>query len=145
MDPFSAAASGISVASISIQIVESIHKLLRFCNSIKDAPDVIRSISADLEVLDEILNSLMMYHQDIQRRNDTSRLTIPKALISCLNQLHDLEQMISGLERGLGRRKTWTSVKAVLRNDAIKKFQSNLESGKASLILANQLFQNLIL
>jgi hypothetical protein len=131
MDPFSTVASRISIASIGIQIAESIHKLLRFCKSIKDALGVIQFISEDLEVLDEILSSLMTYHQGIQRRNGASPSTpIPKALSSCPNRLRDLEQVISSFERGMSQRRTWASMKAALRDDTIKKFQSNLESAK---------------
>ena len=146
MDLFSAAASGISIASVGIQIAGSIHQLLRFCKSIRDAPDAIRLISEDLEVLDEILNSLMTYHQGIQRQNGISPSTsIPKALLSCLNRLRDLNHMISRLEKGFSQHMTWTSVKTALSDDTIRKFQSSVESAKASLVLANQLFQNQLL
>jgi hypothetical protein len=149
MDPLSAAASAISVASIGIQITESIHSLIRFCKSMKDAPDVIESISEDLAVLDEILTSLLTYHQCIQlQRPDSSTESpqpVPKALTICLKRLRGLEQMVSGLEKGMSSRKAWTSLKAALKDDTIKNFQTSLESAKASLVLANQLFHNQLL
>jgi hypothetical protein len=139
IDALGAIASG-------IQIADSIQRLIRFCKSIKDAPESIRNISEDLEGLDEILNSFMKYHEGIQIQGcSTPSRPVQKALSSCCSRLHDLELTISELEKGLQGRKTWTSVKVALREETIRKFQVNLESAKVSLVLANQLFQNQLL
>ena len=137
MDPFSTAASAVSVASIGIQIAESIHGLIKFCKSIRDAPEAIQTISEDLVLLDEILNSLMTYYQTDQRRDHSATAQPAQtALNVCLVRLRRLERMTSKLENRLAQSRAWGSLKTALKENSIQKFQSSLEKTKTSLILA---------
>jgi hypothetical protein len=137
MDAFSTAAGAVSVASIGIQIAESIHGLSKFYKSIRDAPEAIQTISEDLTLLGEILNSLMIYYQTSQRRNDSvTAPPAPTALTVCLIRLRRLERITSKLENSLTQSRAWGSLKTVLKEDSIKKFQGSLEKTKTSLILA---------
>jgi hypothetical protein len=139
MDPFSVAASGISIVSLGIQIADSIQNCLRFWKSVKGAPSDIGRIVEDLEALDEILNSVMAYHQGLQRsENSPQPIPLPRALQSCANRLMDVVRTISDLEQGFQTRKLWTSLRTVFREEAINKVRRDLESAKSSLILSNQ-------
>jgi hypothetical protein len=140
MDPLSAVASGISIVSLGIQIADSIQKCLRFWKSVRGAPSDIGRIVEDLEALDEILNSVMAYHQDFQSSEDSPQIIpLPRALQSCANRLMDVVRTISDLEQGLQIRKLWTSLRTAFREEAINKVRRDLESAKSSLILSNQL------
>jgi hypothetical protein len=75
MDSLGAVAGGIGVASFGIQIAESIQNCLRFWRSVRNAPADIGRIVEDLEVLDEILNSVMTYHQGLQRSGNSLQPT----------------------------------------------------------------------
>lgn len=139
MDPLSVAASGISIVSLGIQIADSIQKCLRFWKSVKGAPSDIGRIVEDLEALDEILNSVMAYHQGLQRsENSPQPIPLPRALQSCANRLMDVVRTISDLEQGLQTRRLWTSLRTAFREEAINKVRRDLESAKSSLILSNQ-------
>jgi hypothetical protein len=139
MDPFSVAASGISIVSLGIQIADSIQNCLRFWKSVKGAPSDIGRIVEDLEALDEILNSVMAYHQGLQRsENSPQPIPLPRALQSCANRLMDVVRTISDLEQGFQTRKLWTSLRTAFREEAINKVRRDLESAKSSLILSNQ-------
>jgi hypothetical protein len=139
MDPFSVAASGISIVSLGIQIADSIQNCLRFWKSVKGAPSDIGRIVEDLEALDEILNSVMAYHQGLQRSENSPQPTpLPRALQSCANRLMDVVRTISDLEQGFQTRKLWTSLRTAFREEAINKVRCDLESAKSSLILSNQ-------
>lgn len=138
MDPLSAVVGGIGVASFGIQIAESIQNCLRFWRSVRDAPSDIGRIVEDLEVLDEILNSVMTYHQGLQRSgNSLQPIPIPRALRSCFSRLKDVNRTINDLEMRFQTRKIWTSLRAAVREEAISKVRRDLETAKSSLLLSN--------
>jgi hypothetical protein len=68
-DPFSAAASGITVITLAAQLAVSVAKLYDFWKSVQDAPKAVRSLTADLElfksILDEIQRVLLLRHPEI--------------------------------------------------------------------------------
>lgn len=58
MEAISAAASGIAVASIAIQLADSMKKLVDFWESVQDAPNNIRSVLDDLRLLSRVLKDI---------------------------------------------------------------------------------------
>lgn len=52
------AASGIAVASITIQLADSIKKLIEFWDSVQNAPNNIRTVLQDLELLTSVLEDI---------------------------------------------------------------------------------------
>lgn len=57
MEALGAGASVIAVASIALQLVESVRHLYEFWESIGDAPQSIRDITEDLKILSTIIAS----------------------------------------------------------------------------------------
>lgn len=55
MEGLSAAASGIAVVSIAVQLANSIKSLCEFWGSVQDAPDDIRAIVKELGLLSAVL------------------------------------------------------------------------------------------
>ena len=66
MEGLSAAASGIAVVTVAVQLAESFKKLCDFCKSIKEAPEDIRAISVDLEILSNVLTQIAHETQHIE-------------------------------------------------------------------------------
>ena len=66
MESLSAAASGIAVVSVAMQLAEGLKKTCDFWKSIKEAPETIRAISEDLELLSSVLTQIAHEAQHIQ-------------------------------------------------------------------------------
>ena len=70
MDPFGAAASGIAVVSLAIQLVDSVRQLQRFLRSVSEAPKELKRLINLLEQLELILDNIGSFieNQRIQQR-----------------------------------------------------------------------------
>ena len=66
MEGLSATASGLAVVSVAVQLAESFKKLSDFWKSIKEAPDDIREISVELEVLSSVLIQIAFDTQHVE-------------------------------------------------------------------------------
>ena len=137
MDGLSAAASGIAVVSIAIQLAESVKKLCDFWDSIKEAPDDVRAISTDLEILSKVLAQIA--HESQNQEPDA---TLVAALQGCSVKVRTLDEIVSDIEPGFSskrfRVRKWTALRAVLKHGQVVKFQGALESLKVTLLLAQQ-------
>ena len=137
MEGLSAAASGIAVVSVAIQLAESFKKLSDFWKSIKEAPEDIRAISTDLDLVSSVLAEIA---------RDTQHVAPDDTLIAVLNACWDKVKLLTGIvnqiEPGFAsaslRVRKWTSFKAVLRRGELIKFQEGLERLKSTLLLVQQ-------
>ena len=140
MDGLSAAASGIAVVSVAVQLAESFKKLCDFWTSVKEAPEDIRAMSADLEILSNVL---------IQMARDTQHVEPDASLIAALNgccvNVKILNTILNGVEPGFSstkcRVRQWSAFKAVLKRGELLKFQVALDRTKATLLLVQQQHQ----
>ena len=137
MEGLSAAASGIAVASIAIQLAESFEKLCDFWKSVQNAPENIRAISIDLELLSSVLTQLAHETQHIE-----PDATLVAVLKGCDIRLKTLTTILHHMEPNFASRKTrvrkWTALKAVMKQGELMKFQEALDSLKGTLLLALQ-------
>ena len=137
MEGLSAAASGIAVVSVAIQLAESFKKLSDFWKSIKEAPEDIRAISTDLDLVSSVLAEIA---------NETQHVQPDDTLIAVLNACWDKVKLLTGIvnqiEPGFAstslRLRKWTAFKAVLRRGELIKFQEALERLKSTLLLVQQ-------
>lgn len=137
MDGLSSAASAIAVVSLAGQLATGLVNIHSFWASIVDAPSDIRAISQDLKLFQNIL-------QQIQENDQRYGVDVSTAevLNHCFNQVQDLAEITGKLEQGFQARsspkRTWSSLKAVLKQGKIKKFQDQLNAAKSTLCLAQQ-------
>ncbi|MCJ1266540.1 hypothetical protein MMC22_006425 [Lobaria immixta] len=135
MDGLSAAASLVAVGSVAVQLADGIKKLRDFWCSIKDAPDEVRAIAADLVVFSRILADISLEAQDQSPSTDA-------ALLRCIDGTKSLAAIVEDLEPGFesksARTRKWSALKTVFKGEKIKRYQSSLEGMKTSLILAQQ-------
>ena len=95
MEALSVGASGIAVASIAIQLAESVRKLCHFWISIKEAPEDIQAISIDLELLSAVLTQIAHESQHVEP--DTTCIA---ALTGCRLQVETLTTVLNKIEPG---------------------------------------------
>ena len=137
MEVLSAAASGMTVVTVAVQLAESFKKLCDFWNSMKDAPEDIRAISVDLEILSNVL--IRIAHEAQHVGPDT---TLIAALNGCSVKVKTLNKILNEIEPGFSSTKSrvrqWTAFKAVVKRGELSKFQMALDRVKATLLLVQQ-------
>ena len=137
MDGLSAAASGIAVVGIAIQLADSVKKLCDFWDSVKEAPDDIRMILTDLRLLSNVLAEIAYEEQHAE-----PDITLPLALNRCWSYVNILTALLDKMEPGFASRsccvRKWTAVKAVMKSRDLAKFQEALERMKCTLLLVQQ-------
>ena len=138
MDGLSAAASGIAVASISLQLVENVKKICDFWDSVKDAPEDVRAISSDMKLLSTVLSRVAQEAQHIAPDE-----VLGSALDGCWDKVRLLTRIINEIEPGFDSRllrvRRWSALKAVLRQEKLRRYQDALERLKSTLSLIQQL------
>lgn len=137
MDGLSAAASAVAVVSLAFQMADTAKQLCDFWSSIKDAPEEIRTVVADLELLTRVLAEMASEAQHIG-----PDITLAAVLQSCTGKLKSLTALTNSLELGFSssssRIRKWTAFKFVLKSEKLTKFQEVLDSLKSTLVLAQQ-------
>ena len=135
MDGLSGAAGVIAIGSVVVQLADGIKKLRDFWCSVKDAPDDIRAIAGDLEVLSCILAEIGLETKDQSPSTEA-------ALLRCINGTKPLAAIVEDLEPGFesksARTRKWSALKTAFKGEKIKRYQSSLKGVKTSLILAQQ-------
>lgn len=133
MDGLSAAASGIAVVSLAIQLAESVKKLHDFWESVKDAPKHFCAIQTDLRLLFTIL-------EKIDREEDLSDPYIRDVLKNCEGQVASLVTTVSDIVPGFKaesrRTRAWASLKAAFKKEKVAEFKSCLQETMSTLRLA---------
>lgn len=134
MDGLSSAASAIAVVSLA---ADTAKKLCDFWSSIKDAPEDIRNIITDLELLTSVLAEMA---SEAQRTSPDA--TLAAVLQSCTGKLKSLTALTNNLEPSFSSRSSrirkWSAFKFVLKSEKLTRFQEVLESLKGTLVLAQQ-------
>ena len=135
---FGVVASGISVASLAIQILENINRVINFCKSIKDAPTDICRILLELQLLSNIVSGIQLVFEK-RSLPETSGAMIKNTLDLVRHDISKLSDLSSDLERKLNSEKritrTWARVQTVLSEKKIAILRDHLEGAKGTLQL----------
>ena len=136
MEGLGLAANMIAVASIAIQLADSVQKLCEFWRSIREAPEEVHSTIADLDLLHDVLANMAL---EKQLQPDT---TVSAVLETCVSKVKRLTATVSDFEPGFASQepfvRKWTAFKAVIKAEKLKKFRATIEELKITLILAHQ-------
>lgn len=137
MEGLSAAASGLAVASIAIQLADSVKKLHDFWDSIKDAPETVRVITNDLKLLSSVLADIAS-----EAQHGELDVVLEGVLSACTTSVDALNTIVNDLEPGFASSniflRKWTAFRSVLKKERIKNFQAALERLKNTLALGQQ-------
>lgn len=137
MEGLSAAASAIAVVSLGIQLAENVKRLYDFWNSIKEAPEDVRAISADLKLLSSIFTRIAY-----EAQHEEPDATLEDALQAGSVKVKELTTILNQIEPGFASTRLhlrkWTAFKAVLKRGQLTKFEKALEGLKSTLSLVRQ-------
>ena len=135
-------ASGVSIASIAIQIVGSIEKLSDVWSSIRDAPENIKAL---LKELAQLANLLAVVDESNACYEPTTPIqsALTQAKKDCQEVADSIKEVVKELAAGLAAsrgRRQWTAVKARLKEKRLVRYQKRLESAKLTLVIALQCY-----
>ncbi|KAH8672816.1 hypothetical protein BGZ60DRAFT_527110 [Tricladium varicosporioides] len=142
MDGLSAAASGIAVVSLAIQLVDSVGRIRRFLRSISDAPKELERLIDLLEQLEMILQQILMMveKQNAGPGNTDLFKNVFRAVKSCEIKLSKFESLIEASKQiSFSRKrmmKTVGSFQLACKKKDIQEFESQLNEAMTLLNLA---------
>ena len=140
MDGLSSAASGVAVVSVAVQMAESVKKLYDFWRSIEEAPEDVRMISMDLELLSSVLTRIANEAQHAE-----PEAMLASALNGCWAKVKLLHTLLNEIEPGFAssslRTRKWTAFKIVLKQRQLTKFQEALERMESTIVLVQQILE----
>jgi len=131
---FGAVASGIGVAGVAAQAIDSIRKLQTFCNDVRDAPEEIKYMSNELEIL---LSTIAGIEAQIQRNATMCQNLNPTPALRFVNQsVMSLNAVIQKLNTEITRKRTLGSLKTAWKKKVLEAHIMKIERSKTSLGLA---------
>jgi hypothetical protein len=123
-------ASGISVAQLASQVINSVLKLKVYWDQIREAPDEIQGLLSELELLTPII----LYIQNDQVVPDIvfDNTSLAQTLKSCKDRVEEPEALVRELGEKLEVKSKWkktiVSAKVVLRKHQIEKLERKMKS-----------------
>jgi hypothetical protein len=116
-EAFGVVSSGVSVASLAIQILENFSGVVNFCESIREAPTDIQRILLELQLLSNIVSGIQLVFEKCSLP-EISEATIKKSLDLVRHDISKLSELSLDLEQKLNSEKsitcTWARVQTVL-------------------------------
>ncbi|TVY26033.1 hypothetical protein LHYA1_G005479 [Lachnellula hyalina] len=119
------AASAISIASIAIQVGDSIIKLKDFWNHVKEAPEEIKWLIEEIETLGFVLSGV----ESSKTHSDPPHLEpafANRCLESCRKGASILEAVVKEADEEIRKRRKVGGVKAVLKKGTIERLKERL-------------------
>jgi hypothetical protein len=130
------AASGIGIASLAIQVGDSILKLKSFWEAVKEAPEDIKHLIDEIEILSLVLSEIGKESDEGEEPPIASALA-SKCQELCRGGLGALQDVVHELGSEMKKRKRVGSVKAVLKKETVDKLKDRLRSAQLLLMLSN--------
>ena len=139
MEPLSGAASIITVASLAIQLCDSMKKVYGFWQSIKDGPDEIAHITAEISIFMKWLTIIAnRYQRQFDGVHKESEAAAIDALELCQQVVERMRKITNNTENDLAGKKhqrPWTLIKAAFRKERIERMLQDTERMKSLMIL----------
>ena len=138
IEVFGVVGGGFSVASLAIQILENINRVINFYGSIKEAPTDIQRILLELQLLSNVVSGIQLTFET-RSLPKISEATIKKSLDLIKHDIRKLSDLSLDLERKIKSEKrttrTWARVQTVLSEKKIAALRGHLDSAKGTLQL----------
>ncbi|KAF8847440.1 hypothetical protein BDZ45DRAFT_607441 [Acephala macrosclerotiorum] len=133
------AASVISVASLAIQLADSVQKACEFWESVQDGPEEIGRISVELRLLSSILR-FISHEQSTGMTDRVQEALVRDALNIAKRDINNLDimvtQLLSEVGPGHGKiKRKWGQVKIALKSGKINKMKTLIERAKSTLTM----------
>ncbi|GAB7322415.1 hypothetical protein MBLNU13_g03365t1 [Cladosporium sp. NU13] len=131
----------IGVVSLGVQLAESVQKVKRFYNTVKDAPERLTDIIDEIESLSDILTEM-----EGDRTSYTAELgpKMQRCVATCRQAVDKFSTYADSLESRMKRHSRRGSVKFAMKSESIEGVISRLESSKSNLVLAYMLYREAV-
>ena len=143
MDGLSAAASGIAVVSLAIQLIDSVRDVRRFLKRVSDAPKELKRLLGLLEQLELILENIgdLIERQNAQYDDHDAPISrsVLKTLKTCEEKLLVLENIVDATRKASSSNRTTRSLgsfKLACKKHDIEEFERELQETVSVLNLA---------
>ncbi|PMD61924.1 uncharacterized protein K444DRAFT_642186 [Hyaloscypha bicolor E] len=144
MDGLSAAASGIAVVSLAIQLVDSVREIRRFLRDVSEAPKELRRLIDLLEQLELILENIGALVERQQEHTAQAEIdvsgSILRAMRTCESKLQMLEGVVEAAKKSATATnkttRTFGSFRLACKRREIEEFESQLRDAINLLNLA---------
>jgi hypothetical protein len=138
-------ASGAGIASLGLQIIENVEKLVDFFSRVHDAPSEVRFILEEVTILGNVLVECSRHQQPLGSNDSTSKARA-QAILHCETASKYLSAIVAELEAGMRVSKwqlKWFSVLTALKEKKLAALMAKLERAKSTLALAQMLYLQL--
>ena len=131
----------VGVVSLGVQLAESVQKVKRFYNTVKDAPERLAGIIDEIESLSDILTEM-----EGDRASFTAELgpKMQRCVATCRHAVDKFSTYANSLESRIKRHSRRGSVKFAMKSESIEGVISQLESSKSNLVLAYMLYREAV-
>ena len=131
----------VGVVSLGVQLAESVQKVKRFYNTVKDAPERLAGIIDEIESLSDILTEM-----EGDRASHTAELgpKVQRCVATCRHAVDKFSTYANSLESRMKRHCRRGSVKFAIKSESIEGVISQLESSKSNLVLAYMLYREAV-
>jgi hypothetical protein len=139
MDGLSAAASGIAVVSLAIQLIQAIQSIQDFFKDVLGAPEEVRRLKQDLVQLASILQDVQVVTEMQLDQNGAPnpRASLLASLTACGEKLLLIKTVVDSAKEKLRKSgrvsRHWESFKLVFKKKDIEKFEANIHQAMQSL------------
>lgn len=131
--------SGLGIASLAIQVADSVMKLKNFIDSVREAPEEIKYIIRQIEALTLVLSGCDTEDDEAEVSEAVSNSTKTCQILLC-QAAGGLEVVVKELEVAIGKNKVMGSFKAVLKQSMVDKLRQRLRDAQDLLVLSNQYY-----
>lgn len=131
----------VGVVSLGVQLAESLQKVKRFYNTVRDAPERLADIIDEIASLSDILTEL---EEDPTSNGANTGPNMQRCIAACRKAVDRFSTYANSLESRMKRCKGRGSVKFAMKNESIESVIASLESSKSNLVLAYMLYREAI-
>lgn len=139
MADFGTIAGGLGIASLAIQIADSLLKLKNFLDNVKEAPEEIKHLLSQLEALRMVLAA-----SDTTDDQENVSAAVATSVKSCerllIQAAAELETTVKELDVIIGKKKRMGGFKTVLKQGTIDRIRLRLRDAQSLLVLSNQYY-----
>lgn len=132
-------ASGAGIASLAVQIAQSIKKLKEFYDSVRDAPRDLVYLLQYLDILDQHIQEFAQLETSDQWTTNSEGFR--QSIAVCQSQAQEVLSIVKQLEAAIAGNRKWGSIKAVLKNHDLRKVDERLNRAIELLTLSCVIFE----
>ena len=125
----------LGIASFGIQIADSVVKLKKFVDAVREAPQDIKDLLEEIELYGDIFSSVCIASSPDEIFSASSAL-VQKCLDRCLYGANALQSLALDWDAKIAKRKTIGGFKYLMKKDEIEKTRKRLKTARKCFELA---------